>query len=278
MPVIQVGLVDKTGKISPEILQETAAALNIQVIRDLPQYWDVKATVIYLPHARKIPAGVWPVYLVATLPPGEGGFHLDQHNQPYAKVIATPANTEWTIDASHETLEMLVDPFGNRLQSGRAITVAHDGTIQDGDGEFNYLVEACDPNEADTYGYSIQGIAVSDFITPHFYDGAAAPGVKYSFTGAIQAPRRLLPGGYISYINLATNEWEQILWVDPSRPPTVKVLGPAKAGNSVRAWIDSTVAAHKHQHGHQRVTNPTLLARCERHRAKLAEAAIVERE
>lgn len=68
MSVIQVGLLDKTGKISPELVQETAAALNIQVIRDLPQYWGVKATVIYLPHGKKVPAGVWPVYLVASLP------------------------------------------------------------------------------------------------------------------------------------------------------------------------------------------------------------------
>lgn len=277
MNVIQVGLVDQTGNIDPELLHETAAALNIQVIRDLPQYWNIRATVLYLPHGKRIPTGVWPVYLVASLPPGEGGFHLDRHNQPYAKVVASPSSTEWTIDASHEVLEMLIDPHGNRLQSGRSITVAHDGSIQDGDGEFNYLVEASDPCEADNYGYSIQGIAVSDFITPHFYDGAASPGVKYSFTGAIPAPRRLLPGGYISYINLATNEWEQILWVNPTQPPTVKVLGPANGAHSLRVWMDSNVAAHRNQHGYKRALNHALLARCEHHRAQLAAAAPIER-
>src|SRR5580704_14750432 len=103
MPIIQVGLVDTTGKLDPELVQSVAAALNIQVIRDLPQFWNVQATVTYLPHAGKIPAGVWPVRLLASLPPGEGGVHTTEHNQPYAKVIATPQSDEWTIDASHET-------------------------------------------------------------------------------------------------------------------------------------------------------------------------------
>src|ERR1700757_2000019 len=117
MSLIQVGLVDTTGKLDADQVQSVAAALNIQVTRDLPQFWKVSATVIYLPSPHKIPAGVWPVQLVKTLPPGEGGFHLDKHKQPYSKVIASPRDESWTIAASHEVLEMLVDPYGNRLQS-----------------------------------------------------------------------------------------------------------------------------------------------------------------
>jgi len=180
------------------LLQATAAALNIQVTLDLPQFWQVRATVRHLPNATKIPAGVWPVFLVKTLPPGEGGFHLDKHNQPFAKVIASPNSDEWTIDASHETVEMLVDPSGNTLQTSTSIEITN-GKIQDGTGQFAYLVEACDPCEADKYAYPIQGIAVSDFLTPHFYDPMVTPGTRYSFTGAIQAPRQILPGGYISW-------------------------------------------------------------------------------
>src|ERR1700727_1641111 len=103
---------------------------------------------MYLPNPKKIPAGVWPVNLVAKLPPGEGGVHMDKHKQPYSLVIADPGSDEWTIDASHETLEMLVDPYGNRLQSSRSISIESNGSIKDGTGQFNYLVEACDPCEA----------------------------------------------------------------------------------------------------------------------------------
>ena len=57
MSVIQVGLIDTTGKLDAELVQSVAAALNIQVIRDLPQFWNIQATVVHLPHG-KLPAGV----------------------------------------------------------------------------------------------------------------------------------------------------------------------------------------------------------------------------
>jgi hypothetical protein len=262
-----------TGKLDPQLVQSVAAALNIQVMRDLPQYWNVKATVIHLPDAKKIPAGVWPVNLVHKLPPGEGGVHMDKHNQPYALVIANPGSDEWTIDASHETLEMLVDPYGNRLHSSQAIGITSHGAIQDTAGQFNYLVEACDPCEADAYAYSVQGVAVSDFITPHFYDPVTTSGTRYSFTGAIKAPRQILPGGYISYINMETDEWQQILWVDPSQRPTIQNLGPASAGKSLRVWVDSKVSQHRAKTKFKRTINEVLLSECKMHRTKLSKIA-----
>jgi hypothetical protein len=270
MSLIRVGLVDKTKAIDPELMQAVAAALTIQVTRDLPQFWNVQATVTYEPNASKIPAGVWPVFLVKTLPPGEGGFHLDQHNQPYSKVIASPTSDEWTIDASHETLEMLVDPNGNRLQPSTSIQVEN-GKIVDGTGQFAYLVEACDPCEADNFAYPIQGVAVSDFLTPHFYDPVVTPGTRYSFTGAIKAPRQILPGGYISWVNQQTDELQQLLWVDPTKAPKIVNLGPA-SGASLREWVDNymaesagktTVRANRH------ALNEELLAHCRAKRASL---------
>jgi hypothetical protein len=270
--------VDATGEIDPALVQAAAAALNVQVTRDLPQFWTVQATVQYLPNHGKIPAGVWPVQLVKSLPPGEGGFHMDKHNQPYAKVIASPSDDSWTIDASHETLEMLVDPYGNRMQSSTAIEIVGD-TIQDGTGQFNYLVEACDPCEANNYGYSIQGIAVSDFITPHFYDPLATPGTRYSFTGALTAPRQILQGGYISFVNQETDEWQQILWVDPSEPPQLNNLGPAAANaKSMRAWIDSEMSKsrlHEKQHAAIHTFAAGRAERMRAHRVRLDKIASV---
>ena len=168
MTVIEVGLVDRTKKLDPSLVQAAAAALNVQVMRDLQPYWNVNATVRYLPDPGSIPVGVWPVFLVNQLPPGEGGVHLDKKNQPYSLVIAQPGDNTWTIDASHETVEMLVDPAGNRMQASRAIKIVGKG-VQDAPGEFQYLVEACDPCEGNQYAYTIQGIAVSDFITCLLY-------------------------------------------------------------------------------------------------------------
>jgi hypothetical protein len=244
MSVMQVGLVDTTGEINTELMQSVAAALNLQVTRELPQFWAVQASVQYLPNAKKVPAGVWPVKLVKSLPPGEGGFHLDKHNQPYAEVIAKPDDDSWSIDASHETLEMLVDPNGNRMQSSIAIEIVGK-EIEDGTGQFNYLVEACDPCEANNYGYQILGVLVSDFITPHFYDPVTVSGTRYSFTGAVTKPRQILPGGYISFVNQASDEWQQILYLGSA--PQLNTLGPASGDKrSMREWVDNEMEKNHH--------------------------------
>lgn len=242
MPVTQVGLVDITREIDVDLIHSAALALNLQVTRDLPQFWPVSATVMYLPNVDKIPAGVWPVQLVKTLPPNEGGFHSDKHKQPFSKVIASKNDPTWTIDASHEILEMLVDPYGNRMQSSVAIEIV-DGKIQDGTGQYGYLVEACDPCEDNRYAYTINGIAVSDFITPHYYDPLATPGTRYSFTGALKGPRQVLPGGYISWVNAEKDEWQQLMYVDPGKPPYIQDIGKADNSKSLREWIDSLEAA-----------------------------------
>jgi hypothetical protein len=150
----RVVLIDKTETIEASRLAEVATALNVQVTRDLPQFLGVNATVSALPPDAGVPPGAWPVYIVANLPPGEGGIHLSDHNQPYANV---EAGDGWTVAASHEVCEMLVDPSGNRLQASTAIQV-NGGNVQDAPGKFEYLVEVCDPSETAEFGYIIDGV------------------------------------------------------------------------------------------------------------------------
>jgi hypothetical protein len=231
---LKLGLTDTTKKIDVELMAAAAAALNIQITRDLPQFWNINATVSYLPNHQNIPQGVWPVQLVASLPPGEGGFHFTKNNQPYAKVIATPGSDDWTVDASHEAIEMLIDPSGNRLQTSTAIQVVGN-KIQDAPGQFEYLVEACDPCEDDSFSYRIGGIAVSDFITPHFYEPNSLPGTRYSFTGAVTAPREILQNGYITWTDPQTDE---VMQLQNFGKPVIQTLGPAQ-GASLRVFVDS---------------------------------------
>ena len=67
MSLIQVGLLDKTGELDPGLLHSVAATLNVQVTRDLPQFWNIQATVSSLPKS-KVPSGIWPVFPVKQLP------------------------------------------------------------------------------------------------------------------------------------------------------------------------------------------------------------------
>jgi hypothetical protein len=277
----QVVLVDRTHEIDQTLLHSAALALNSQVMQDLPTCWNgINATVAVAPTLAAVPHGSWPVFLVKRLPPGEGGYHMDKRNQPYAKVIASPGDDTWTIDASHEIVEMLVDPYGNRVQQSQAIEIKGDDVV-DATGTFSYLVEACDPCEANDYAYEIGGIAVSDFITPHFYDPSETAGVNYSFRGNIKRPRQLLPGGYISY-TLDDGSMQQILWVDPSQPPQYNNLGPASAFSShghvrsLREAVHAKMGANLDELKHARRRDPNTLpsglaARVAAHRQRLGQ-------
>jgi hypothetical protein len=207
------------------------------------------------------------VFLVAKLPPGEGGVHLDRKNQPYSLVIATPDSDDWTIDASHETIEMLVDPAGNRLQTSRAITISGNSVV-DTTGQLEYLVEACDPCEANNLAYSINGIALSDFITPNFYDATLTGGTSYSFTGSVTQPRQVLPGGYISFVNPQTDDMEQILFLDST--PQLRNPGSVGDSKSLRSFVDSKTTSLVMT---KRKPNKKLAPVLREHRSKIAAAA-----
>jgi hypothetical protein len=73
----------------------------------------------------------------------------------------------------------------------------------------------------------VHGIFARHRARRDFYDPIVSPGTRYSFTGAIKAPRQNLPGCYISWVNRQTNRWQQLDYVDPSKPPSIKDPGPA---------------------------------------------------
>jgi hypothetical protein len=125
---------------------------------------------------------------------------------------------------------MLGDPFGRRLMPGKSPKRSQ--------GRVEFLVELCDPPEADEFAYTVNDILVSDFITPHFYDPVTAPGVRYSFTGAITKPRTILKGGYISWHHPPTNHWWQQIWFGAKKAYRDLGVFDATAG-SLRGWVDA---------------------------------------
>jgi hypothetical protein len=60
-------------------------------------------------------------------------------------------------------------------------------------GRVEFLVEVSDPSEAAQFGYTVNGIPVSDFYTPHYFDPVQANGVRYSQTGAYLGGNLLTP-------------------------------------------------------------------------------------
>ena len=106
------------------------------------------------PCAQFAPGG-WTLYLKigGSEPRGEH----DYYGQPYALVWTGGGSVEsWSRDVSHEVIEMLEDPTLD-------VRYLHDGST--------WQREIADPVEG--LGYRLDGVYVSDFVTPLWYAGAS---------------------------------------------------------------------------------------------------------
>lgn len=269
----QVALVSESGHVTPSEIARVSAALQKQATRDLVQFWDVKATVDTFPRLEDVPIGYWPIIVMDDIQTeGAAGVHEDKDGQPFALVTASAQLEVWSLTASHELIEMLVDPFGSRL-------VAGDSPKED-QGRAEILVEACDPSEATQFAYTVNGILVSDFYSPRFFDPVAAPGVRYSFTGAIQEPRQVLPGGYLSWHDVASDTWWQETWFD-GNGPTFRSLGRLSAQNgSFRSQVDrlTTRSTNQAQAGGLRAARAAGLPIASIDRAVASRASSLRRQ
>jgi hypothetical protein len=185
----QIALVAQTDMIAFNDLTVVAAALQKQATRDVSPLWNIEASVDAFSTLDEVPLGYWHVIIDDTIPFDAAGIHLnDDNGQPYALVTYSE---DWSLTTSHEVIEMLVDPSGNRT--------AATNSPKPNQGRVLVLVEACDPSEAAKFGYTVNGVLVSDFYTPRFFDPVQSDGVQYSFTGAITEPLQVLDGGYMSW-------------------------------------------------------------------------------
>lgn len=223
-----LALVSEVDGHDPSDVSRVAAALQRQATRDFGPVWQVEATVDAFPRLEDVPVGYWPMIIRDDIgQPGAAGVHLDKDGQPFALITMSDS---WSLTASHEMLEMLADPFGNRLIPGHS--------PKRGQGRVEFLVEVADPSEASEFGYTVNDILVSDFLTPHFYDPVFSPATRYSFTGAITKPRTILRGGYISWHDPVSDHWWQQMWFGQRKEYRDLGVFETGAAASLRAWID----------------------------------------
>jgi hypothetical protein len=178
-------------------LDPIAQALQTQVDRDFTPIWGVHALVQAIDRNQAVPRGAWPMRILDQSQAGLG-VHLDNHGKPFAEI---QAGTDWSITASHELLEMLVDPLGKKLMSDKDIDPNSDGH------QVQYLVEVGDPVEV--FAYQINGVSLSDFITPEFYDVNAPAGTSFDFLNQLHAALEVPAGCYISWLDPQDGRWHQ---------------------------------------------------------------------
>ena len=229
MLVTEIAIVSETANINDSQLNKVAAALQKQAIRDLEPIWNIIATVDGFSKLEDVPLGYWPIIVRDDIGmPGAAGVHLDDNGQPFALVQYSDS---WSLTASHEALEMLVDPFGNRLVAG--------DSPKPGQGRVEFLVEVSDPTEDAQFGYAVNGLLVSDFYTPSFFDPVASPGVRYSYGGHIDGPRRIAQGGYLSWHEPVSDHWWQEIWFGTPKPQFRDLGTLSNKTGSLREAIDS---------------------------------------
>ena len=227
MLIQQVGIVRQTAGLSEEELLELSAAIQKQVTRDFGPLWGIDATVDPSLSLDRVPVGYWRVLIVDDTNEPVPGIHQTEDNKPFSLVTF---REDWETLASHEVLEMLADPSLTRRVPG-------DSPNPD-QGRVEFLVEVCDPCQAEQFGYSVNGRWMSDFYTPSYFDPVAASGVRYSFNGSLTEPKQVLRGGYLSWRVPETDEW----WMKKNVLGTERIErlppGTIPSGGNLRGKMD----------------------------------------
>jgi hypothetical protein len=226
-----VVLVDRSRERVSEVgLTRCIAALQTQVDRDFGLVWGARADVGI--GTGRIPSAAWSVSIVDN-PGANLGITRDGEGNPHALVRA---GDDWTLAVSHALLEMLANPDGGRLMEGL------DVTSRPPERRVQYLVEVCDPCQV--FHYEINGVRVSDFVTPDYYRTDAAPGEAYDFMRRLRRPLQVPRGCSLTWRDAEDGRWHQ------RRPDLTFVISrrPADMTRDPRADRDDAFPADQDRH------------------------------
>ena len=209
MSAIKISIINACSVLTDDQVRPVVTALQTQVTRDFAPVWGIDARLVFVPKGHKPdPHTWWLVLLDDSDQAGALGYHdLTPTGLPISKVFAKTDidyKMQWSVTASHELLEMLADPEVNLT-----------AFVQTGEtAGYMYAFEMCDPVEDDSFGYDINGVKVSDFILPSYFQ-PRIPTKKWDFCGHLTSgvPSMLI-GGYLSQfavgIDGVASGWSQI--------------------------------------------------------------------
>lgn len=211
----------ETSCLTDPLVMAYVAAQQIQIDRDFRPLWPGdQVECLFVPPGGNIPDGAWQVLLLDNSDMAEAlGYHdaTGPGGAPRSKVFVADDlrnGVNWTVTASHETLEMLADP-----QIDQTTQATIDGVT------YEYPMEVCDCCEDDQFAYPINGVHLTDFaLRSWFNPNDAGP---YTFRGTVNAPLTLADGGYTGRREVApmAGLWSQVFAQGVRGARTVK--GPA---------------------------------------------------
>jgi hypothetical protein len=177
-------------------LDALIAAMQVYIDEHVAPVWGTPAKLIKTTGFQK---GAWAmVFLDDADQPDALAYHdLTPDGLPEAKVFVktTLADHELvSVSASHELVEMLVDPAINLMTTGP-------------DPKVIYAYESADPVEA--LSFDVEGIPMSDFVYPAYFEDFHKPGsVKFDHQDKVNKPFEILSGGY--QIIFKNGKWSQV--------------------------------------------------------------------
>ena len=185
--MIQVAVINESTAISDADVQAMIPAFETQWNRDLAPIWTLdQAHFTWTPKTEQAPATSW---WVVFLDDSDQGTNLAYHDLtsaglPLAKVFVKTILADRalvSVKATHEICEMAVDP-NNKFAARHT-----DGTF--------WACEVCGPVDSDDYSYDINGVRVTDFVTPAWFGAQDTTG-SFDFKKHITAAFQVLAGGY----------------------------------------------------------------------------------
>ena len=172
------------------------AAMQMYVDKYVAPVWGTPAKLI---KSKGFVKGAWAmVFLDNADQPGALAYHdLTPDGLPQSKVFVktTLENHDLvSVSASHELVEMLVDPAINLMTTGP-------------DPKVIYAYESADPVEA--LSFRVKGIPMSDFVYPSYFEDFHKPSsVPFDQLKKVTRPFQILAGGY--QIIFKNGKWSQV--------------------------------------------------------------------
>ncbi len=172
------------------------AAMQTYIDDSIVPVWGTPATLVKADGFQK---GAWAmVFLDDADQAGALAYHdLTPDGFPVAKVFVRTTlenNDLVSVSASHELVEMLVDPAINLMTTGP-------------DPKTIYAYESADPVEA--LSFDVDGIAMSDFVYPSYFEVFHPAGsVQFDQMNKVNKPFQILSGGY--QIIFKNGNWSQV--------------------------------------------------------------------
>lgn len=204
----RVAIVNESSILTDEQVNSATIALQTQVHRDFAPVWGIDADITFVPADSKPAADSWWMVILdySDLAGVLAYRDLTPAGLPLAKVFAKSAlesQFPWTMNASHVLLEMLANPRTNLTVFAQAAN-GRTGKL--------YSYEICNPCEDQKFGYDINGIRVSDFVFPAWFEPFRGPkSTQFDYCMHITRPFELLQGGYANVIDVtASTGWHSV--------------------------------------------------------------------